>query len=337
MKKAAYFILVLIGFCLLVVSCEKDNITNSYIKNNPDRMGKIAGDAKRILASAEKGWAMMVKTDMNSDVYTPVVLKFDTTKNRVFIRTVYGETADTESYFRVTEGTGAPQLIFTTGSIISTLYRVGPQASDLTDHIFNVIGVTSDTVSVQSYRSGKVYQKEGGVIYKLFKRPDSWKWADDDLIFDWGSDVFRKDIENVSASATLQNAVASEKNLQFTTSFIPLSEWDISFMQIWYPFDVNDNIGTGGFKDPEYCLFVFPYVDGNYSAAPVVGHNAISFYPQYGYMNNLYYTEYFINTFGAHYLVCNKVERSGRNVKMEFEAYDKKGNAVVKVAYDNTL
>lgn len=334
MKEIIKF-LVLGLIATVFYSCEKDNITNTYFEEHPGRMDKIAEELKSTLASAPEGWVMMVKTGLNSQVYTPVVLKFDTLKNRVFVKTVYGETADTESYFRIANGTGAPQLIFTTGSIMSTLYRVGAQASDITDHIYNVVSVSADTVAIRGYRSGAVYKPEGGVVYKMFKRPKDWKWADDEIYFDMSSASFRTNVEGVRAKMEIEYVKNSGEKKSFETEFNTVPDMYMVNMQSVFPFSTRQNIGTGGFKTPYYFFMEFPYAGDIYDVSPVVANNTISFYPQYGYTTNLTYMNYFINAYNLHYLVCKDVVRTGNNVKMDFEAYDKQGNVIVKATYNN--
>jgi len=75
-------ILYLISICFLMFSCEKDNITNDYIDDNPDRVYVKGADLKKALVSSPDGWVMMVKSSYSAEVYTPVVMKFDTVNNR---------------------------------------------------------------------------------------------------------------------------------------------------------------------------------------------------------------------------------------------------------------
>lgn len=333
MRKILYSLLYLFLNVLLFSSCEKDNITNAYFEDNSGRQEKVAQEARKMLASAEKGWVMMVKTGLNADVYTPIVLRFDTLTNRVYVKTVYGVTADTESYFRITTGTGAPQLIFTTGSIMSTLYRIGVQASDITDHMYNIVGVSADTVAIQCYRSGKVYAKEGGVIYKMFKRPDSWTWADDPLQFDWTSPTFTQNV----------NAAVGEMTFEYVNTGItethPWRFWswsDPTVYRIRDPFSVSYNIGTGGFKPMNYFI-VTGGVTNNVNTTVTMGQNAISMYP-IPYNTGTNQSVIALGTkIKTHYLVYKSETRSGNNVKMEFEAYDKDGKVIVKASYNNLL
>ncbi|MFD2554246.1 DUF4302 domain-containing protein [Sphingobacterium tabacisoli] len=336
MKKVFYNLIIVASLLMLITSCEKDNISNGYFDANLERQEKVAQEAKKVLASSETGWVMMAKVGLNSEVYTPIVLKFDTVKNRVFVKTVYGETAETESFFRITNGTGAPQLIFTSGSIMSTLYRIGTQASDITDHMYNIVGVSADTVAIQCYRSGKVYAKEGGVIYKMFKRPKDWKWADGEIYFDMSSPGFTQNVAGVSGNMKIEYINNPSKNKTFETIWSTVAPTNLATMQNGFPFQISRNIGTGGFKNPYYFYLKFPYTTTtNYDVSPAMSNNVMSFYPQSGYTSNLTYMNYFINTYNIHYLTCKSVIRTGNNVKMEFEAYDVKGNVSVKAQYDN--
>ncbi|WP_144036519.1 DUF4302 domain-containing protein [Sphingobacterium psychroaquaticum] len=333
MKKIIYWLMLLVGVSTFFVSCEKDNITNSYFDENTDRMDKVAQEARRVLASSEKGWVMMAKTGLGADVYTPIVLRFDTAANRVYVKTIYGVTADTESYFNTTKGTGAPQLIFSTGSIMSTLYRVGVQASDITDHMYNIIGVSADTVSIQCYRSGKVYDKEGGVIYKMFKRPDSWTWADDPIVFDWTSTQFTQNVNSVVGEMKLENL---KTNTSETVQWRFWSWADPTVYRIRDPFSIGYNIGTGGFKPSNYFI-VTGGVTNNVNTTVTMGHNTISMFP-IPYNTG---TNQAVIALGqrikTHYLILKNQTRTGNNVKMEFEAYDKNGKVIVKAFYNNLL
>lgn len=335
MKKMIYALPVLAFLIFSLLACEKDNISSDYMDANPKRMEVLAKDAREILASSETGWVMMVKTNLNSEAYTPIVLNFDTLKNRVYVKTIYGETAATESYYRVAGGTGAPQLIFTSGSIMSTLYRFGVQASDITDHIYNIIGVNADTVTVQCYRSGKVYAQEGGEIYKMFKRPTSWKWADEDRLLDMSSAAFRTDVAAVPATMQIDYVNDPSRSRLINTQFNTMSTPIMTTAQFYYPFQIARNIGTGGFDKPFYFNVRFPHLTYNPDAAPVQANNVLCFFPQPGHISTFGNINNFINAFNFHYLACNSVVRTGQNVKMEFEAYDKKGNVIVKASYNN--
>lgn len=318
---------------MTLASCEKDNITNTYFEENPGRLDKVAEETKRVLASAENGWVMMVKTTLSSDVYTPIVLKFDTLTNRVHITTVYGVTSETEDYFKISNGTGSPQLIFTTGSIMSTLYRIGAQASDITDHIYNVVSVTSDTVAIRGYRSGRVYTPEGGVIYKMFKRPADWKWADSPLEFDWTSPTFTQNVNSVVGEMRFEYLKTNTTDVQGWRFW----SWaDPTVYRIRDPFSIAYNIGTGGFKPMNYFI-ITGAVTNNVNTTVTMGHNAISIYPipyNTGTNQSVIALATKIKT---HYLILKNQTRTGNNVKMEFEAYDSKGQVIVKATYNNLL
>lgn len=328
------FMLYLVG--VVFVGCEKDNISNAFFEDNPERLNEVASDLRSKLASAENGWVMMVKTDLNSEVFTPVIMKFDTLKNLVHVKTVYGETADTESFFRISNGTGSPQLIFTTGSIMSSLYRIGIRGSDITDHIYNLVSASADTIAIRGYRSGGVYKPEGGVIFKMFKRPQEWKWADDTKYFDMTSAAFRVNVESVASTFKFEYVNNPNKNKTINSVFTTVPAANVQNMRNGFIFALSRNIGAGGFKPTDYVNMRFPYLATTMDAAPVVANNAMSFLPQVsGYTSNVGNMNNFINTFNFHYLVCTNVTRTGSNVKMDFEAYDRKGNPIVKAFYDN--
>lgn len=321
----------------LFFSCEKDNITNSYIENNPGRVDEVTEALKKELASSPEGWVMMVKTSLSADVYTPIVIKFDTLKNIVNITTVYGITNDAEDYFRIAIGAGYPQLIFTTGSIISTLFRVGIQASDITDHIFNVLKVSDGEIQIQSYRSGNVFTPEGGVIYKLFKRPSDWKWAEGELNFDWTNSNTTTNVNSVIGSMTINYLNTG------TTITIPWRFWSWTNPTVFRtrdPFAINYNIGTGGFIPSNY--FVLTSLTGvgngvtpNTNLAITNGHNSVSFFPipyNVEIPRDVITVASFLKT---HYLIFKAETRIDNNVKIEFEAYNKDGEVIVSAFYDN--
>ncbi|MBL1410317.1 DUF4302 domain-containing protein [Sphingobacterium faecale] len=334
MEKIIKF-LVLSLMATVLYSCEKDNITNAYFEENPERMDKVAQDLKSKLASSPNGWVMMVKTSLSADVYTPIVLKFDTVKNKVDVTTVYGVTASTDSYFRIANGTGAPQLIFTTGSIMSTLYRVGVQASDITDHIYNVVSVSADTIAIRGYRSGAVYKPEGGVIFKMFKRPEDWKWAEKPITFDWTSTEFTNNVNSVVGEMKLEYL---NDNTTLTTPWRFWSWADPTVYRIRDPFSIGYNIGTGGFTPMNYFIVTGITATGITPTTNMTvtnGHNAISMYPipyNTGTNQSVVALGKYLKT---HYLILKNQTRTGNKVKMEFEAYDKKGKVIVKATYDN--
>ncbi len=331
---------------IALAGCEKDNITNAYINQNPDRLDKVSHEFKEALASSPTGWVMMVKSSLSQDVYTPIVLKFDTLTNKVNVTTVYGVTASTDSFFRIANGTGSPQLIFTTGSIMSSLYRIGIQASDITDHIYNVVSVSPDTLAIRGYRSGRVYTPEGGVIYKMFKRPADWSWADAGIKFDMTSADFRANLDNVTGELKVENLLSStEKVLAFRLISLPANT--NNSLRSYDPFSISRNIGTGGFAPMNY-FYIEQYQKTPYlntttmvRSAPTQGHNAVSIYPFTSNGTNNANTNAnataLKNRLETHYLIFKNQTRTGNNVKMEFEAYDQKGKVALRAFYDNLL
>lgn len=330
-------LLWMLGVIFLFSSCEKDNITNSYINENPKRVESIVSALKKTLVSSPDGWVMMVKSSLSADVYTPVVLKFDTVKNLVRIKTVYGITNDTEDYFRISIGTGSPQLIFSTGSIMTTLYRIGIQASDITDHIYNVVKVSEEEIQIQPYRSGNVYTKEGGVVYTLFKRPADWVWAEDVLNFDWTNITTTANVNGVLGRMSI-DYLNTGTNL--TTPWRFGSWFDPTVFRIRDPFSIEWNAGTGGFTPMNYLVLaglvgVGSGVTSTTNSMITNGHNTLSFYPiPYNSVTNqnIIAIATFLKT---HYLIFKNEVRVGNNVKIEFEAYDKSGKVILRAFYDN--
>jgi len=331
MKKLIYY--MLFGFCasILFAACEKDNITNAHFDAHPNRQEEVVFKLKKAMASSPNGWVMMVKTNLSEDVYTPIVLQFDTVLNKVQITTVYGMTSDTDDFFRVTKGTGSPQLIFSTGSIMSTLFRIGAKASDVTDHMYNVIAVSDDEIQIQPYRSGNVYSKEGGVIYKMFKRPDDWTWADQKITFDWSSSEFRTNISGYVGEMKLDY----QNDIPDRTVEWRFWHWNNPYLyQAGDPFAIENNIGTGGFK-PNYYFLITGEVTNQVNTTVTLGHNAVSIFPfTYNTGTNQAATA-LKNNIKSHYLVFKSISRNENNVKMEFEAYGKDGNVILKASYDN--
>jgi len=330
-------ILRILSIALFCLGCEKDNISNSFIDENPERTGIVGEELKKVLVSSPDGWVMMVKSSLSEDVYTPIVLRFDTVKNIVKIKTVYGMTNSTDDFFRVAIGTGSPQLIFTTGSIMTTLYRVGIQASDITDHIYNVIKVSDDEIQLQPYRSGNVYAKEGGVIYKLFKRPVSWTWAEDDLKFDWTNTATTINVNAVVGSMRLEYL---DTGTSLTTSWRFWSWTDPTVFRIRDPFAINWNIGTGGFLPSTYLVLtglegVGRGVTNSSNSTITNGHNSLSFFPIPFNSSTNANVIAIANFLKTHYLIFKEEVRVGNNVKMEFEAYDKNGEVIIRAFYDN--
>lgn len=324
---------------VVFTSCEKDNITNTYIDENPDRLDIVAQQVKETLASSPNGWVMMVKSTLSEDVHTPIVLQFDTATNKVQVTTVYGITEDTDSFFRITKGTGSPQLIFTTGSIMTTLYRVGIQASDITDHIYNVVSVSPDTVAIRGYRSGRIYNAEGGVIYKMFKRPDNWTWAEQSIEFDWTDDAFRTNVNSIIGEMKIDYL---NTNSSLTTPWRFWSWANPTVYRIRDPFSIAYNIGTGGFKPMNYFIVAGITATGPTSTVTAAtnmtvtnGHNAISIYPipyNVGTNQHIVTLSSYLKT---HYLIFKSQTRVGDNVKMEFEAYGQNGEVILRAYYDN--
>ncbi|WP_270088444.1 DUF4302 domain-containing protein [Sphingobacterium sp. SYP-B4668] len=322
---------VLLAFWLS--SCEKDIITNDYIDSNPDRAEKLAAGLNKVLQSSEHGWVMMVKSNLSNTIYAPVVMKFDTTDNSVDVKTVYGESEGVKSFYQITSGLGAPQLEFSTGSVISALFKVGAQMSDITDHIFNVVSYSQDTIEIRGYRSGGVYKPEGGVVYKLFKRPADWKWADSEVLFDMTTVANRPVGEGEFQTMEVHSALTNE-DFNIPVKYVAQSAGNVNALYSWHPF--NNISAIGGITD--FYPFQFVYVNkSNAQIANYIsqGHNAMSFLPYYSTTNAGIAAAYkaLRDQFQTFYLVANKSEKIGNTQSITFNAYNKSGEVVITAVY----
>lgn len=328
-------LLVFLGAISIFYSCKEEDccIVNSLDRSN--ERTHLEMQMKNAFASSKNGWVMMVKPDLNTDTYTPIVLKFDTLTNRLYIKTVYGLTAESETYYRM-EGS---QLSFATGSIMNTLYRMGSQASDLTDHVFNVLEVSTDTISIQSYRNGVFGSREGGVIHKLFKRPDSWKWADDEIHFDYASPSFQVNLTALSPIGQMTLKYVNDISERVTPwRFRTWSTQTIEAMRLNDPFSLRNNISGGGFRG--IYPMIITAIDGgglrpSENVTAILGHNAISLLPFVRSATTNEAPRALGMYLKTHYLVFKGQERINRSVKMEFEAYNKKGETIITALYNN--
>ncbi|MGN7783565.1 DUF4302 domain-containing protein [Niabella sp. 22666] len=336
-KRIVYLFL---GALLIIFfnSCEKNNIAIS-LDEAKQRNIELVKTLKENLHSSERGWVMMVSSTLSKDVASPVVLKFDTLQNRVGITSTYGITDSVPTFFEISSGTGSPLLTFSTGSIISSFFRIGALASDITDHIFKVISVSSDTIKIQPYRSGRVYSKEGGVVYSLFKRPADWTWADAKRYFDMSSSEGRLDLSGRPGDLTLKYKTgAPELKLRTTLNYYSDAQV-IAFSTPIARDPFVGNISAKGFKT------MYPFYVGYYELAPnftnttlivtipMLGHNAISFYP-FTYNANTNANVIALATkLKTHYLIAKSVEKNASGFKVDFVAYDKRGNEVVNAVF----
>lgn len=321
---------LLLGMMLLW-SCEKDNITRS-VSEAQTRQNQLVNNLKNALQNAPDGWVMMVKSNLSDKIYTPLVMKFDTLKNKVDIVTVYSLTDETPAYFEIGEDTANPLLIFSTGSIVTSMYRLGAQAADLTDHMFKVIGVSADEIILQCYRSGQIYSPEGGTIYRLFKRPANWKWADKERYFDLDNVAkWKSDFLNLTKYARL--------DLKYTNGEAALSMsvngndmGDLAYIRRSDPFDKN--ISAKGFLPIVAMRFYFANGTQREETFPFLGHNSLAFYP-FDFRSTSA-TSSLVNLIAVaktHYLVVKSVNKTASQLDMELEAYDKNGDAVVQGTY----
>ena len=332
-KKLYIMGLAVIG---LLSSCEKDTITNSYFDDNPERTARLTQEFKQTIQNSKNGWVMMVKSSLSNNVYSPVVLKFDTVTNKVNITTVYGYTDPADSYFNISAGIGSPQITFTTGSVMTSFFRIGAMASDITDHVYNVVKVSADTLEIRGYRSGRVYTKEGGVIYKMFKRPDNWTWADADRYFDLTTATGRTGLVNRDGDLVVKYADGSPgKTFLFRIGVWPDAQ--VVAYQARDPFVTN--ISAKGFL-PMYTPLVDYYekVPGSTNTTLLrftcmFGQNAFSFYPFTYNANTNQNVIAFKDKIKTHYLIAKEVRKNGTNVDIDFVAYDQKGNEAVTATY----
>lgn len=319
---------------LLFSSCEKDHLTRS-VSDAEERQAALISDLKSGLQDAKDGWVMMVKSSLSEVAYTPIVMKFDTVKNTVAIRTVYGLSNAAPTYFEIGKGTAQPLLTFSTGSLISALYRIGAEGSDLTDHIFKVMNVSKDTVTLQCYRSGGVYQPEGGATYQLFRRPKGWKWADEYRYFDlddtnkWQQN-FLNPTKEIALDIVDQNKTKTASTI-WTNSAI-LSSLLTTFRRN-DPF--NRDVSTKALQPFHVFWIYFRKENNSYQTAVTVGHNALSFFP-FSVNQNIStstHVRYLADHLGTHYFVAKDVRLSGSQLDIDFVAYGKQGEEVLTTTY----
>lgn len=324
----------------ILFSCRKDLIVHSTPEEFEQSNKKIE-KLKEALASSKNGWVLMVKPQLNTETYTPIVLKFDAGSNRVHIKTVYGITADQADYYRIETEKGIPQLSFSPSSVINTILRSGNIASDMTDHVFNILDMQQDTITIQCARNKAFNSTAEKVIYKLFKRPESWTWADDELQFDFASVLFRTNLTSSSPLGQMKIRYLNDHSTLVTPwQFSWWNDQTIGALQSIEPFSFANNASGGGFK-PSYPL-VITAISGeglrpDDNILSLLGHNAISFLP-FARNRISYDTPFALTSYlKTHYLVFKGQERAGMSIKMEFEAYDSNGNTIITAIYNNNL
>lgn len=326
-----------------LMSCEKDVITNSAM-DSKNRVIENTLALKKALQNAPNGWVMMVKSNLSADAYTPIVLRFDTTKNIVDVKTVYGITDPNPSFFEIGSGTGSLLLTFSTSSIMTSLFRIGAQASDVTDHIYKVMKIGDDSIEIQGYRSGPVYKPEGGVIYKLFRRPADWTWANPVVSLDYTNATWRTGVVNRDGTFEFEYMNGTPK-LTYKVRFGVWTDANITSFRSRDPF--VGNISAKGFiplynAQLDYALPTSAtYNTTTDRVAPIVGHNALAFYPfatatATNAATNANVVS-IINKLKTHYLVLTGITRSDATataaIDMNFVAYDKTGEIYLKAKY----
>lgn len=325
---------ILLAYLPLMFSCEKDKDYGA-VSEARESQAKLVKDLKIALQDAGNGWVMMLKSNLSDVAYTPLVMKFDTTKNTVDMVTVYGLTVPSEAHFTIGEGTANPLLIFSTGSIMTALYRTGAQASDLTDHMFKVLDVAADTITIQCYRGGGIYAAEGGSVYQLFKRPKDWEWADRNRYFD---------LENTNrwAGTFLNYGRASDLKLTYTnndrtrTVRIMNTAMQESLIKTFRKADpFNSDRSAVGVFEPFYPFWMYFTNGQSYQTAVTLGHNSMSFYPFTVSQNvaTSTHVRYLLEHIGIHYLVSTAVSLEANKLKLAFAAYNQKGDVAVKGEY----
>ncbi len=336
--------IIKLSYCLLLVlgiaSCEKDVITNE-IMDNKGRTIAATVALKKALNNAPNGWVMMVKSNVSNTTYTPVVMKFDTTTNIVDVKTVYGITDPNPSYFEISSGTGSLILTFSTSSIMTSFFRIGPVASDVTDHIYKVLKVSDESIEIQGYRSGSVYKPEGGVIYKLFKRPADWTWANNEITLDYTNAAWRTGVVNRDASLEFEYADGTTPKLALKARFGFWSDAQITAYRARDPF--VSNVSAKGFL-PMYNILLdqalptsATYNTTSDRTIPMLGQNALAFYPfSYNATSNQNIIA-FASKIKTHYLILTGMTRSDATataaVDMNFVAYDKEGKVYLTAKY----
>ncbi len=289
-----------------------------------------------------KSWITKIEPQQIQN--TPVVLKFDTTTNIVDVKTVYGITDPNPAYFDISAGTGSLILTFSTSSIMTSFFRIGPVASDITDHIYKVVKVSDESIEIQGYRSGAVYKPEGGVIYKLFKRPADWEWANNTINFDFTNPIWRTGIINRDGTFEIEYVDGTTPKITLNTKFGAWTDAQINTLRGRDPF--VGNISAKGFLPMYNMIFdqslppsiVYAAAD---RTAPMVGHNAIAFYPFASTGTTSAATNANILSFASkiktHYLVLTQITRSDATataaIDMNFVSYDKTGKVYLTAKY----
>lgn len=325
--------------CLLatgIASCEKDNITTTT-EQLTAKVTDTEHSLVRNLGSAPNGWVLMAKTDQSDTVYVPVVMRFDTAKNMVSMRTVYGTTTQNKSTYLVNKGVSGTLLNFSGGSVISSLMRMGSSYSNITDYVFKVLDVQKETITIQCLKSGAAYKPEGGATFVLFKRPDSWKWADDAVLLDLRNTAALADINRINGILNIRyQQTAGNKSIPFLFD-LTLIQPNLAIWQTWDPISSNPSADV---YDKMYPFYNYVALNGNAADTYPVGRQG---------HNSWYYIPFRVSTLTepvnhnitmakaikTPYLVVNKVDKQGKNVTISVAAYDKSGNEYLTGEYKN--
>lgn len=323
-------------FFILLISCEKDSISYD-LSESFDRATEFRADLRNYLHDPEQGWVMMLESNQNSQIGIPLVLKFDTLKNTVAMISPYGFTDASTLHFTHSTGTGSEILTFSTSSLVTSFFRLGLAASDITDHIFKVMSLSSDTITLQGYRSGGVYSPEGGKIFKLFKRPAQWTWADDDVYFDLNTVAGRFPYFNkVSRLRVYQGA---DLHADLSILLQTLGAADINLIRSYHPFT---NISARGFQ-PIYPFFFnflenFPNpMNSTLAVIPNAGYNALSFYYYPTFTQTGVNIINLRNRLGTYYLIVESVEEVDNQIHVQLLSYNLEGNVILTALWELPL
>lgn len=325
------YLFILIGFTF--ARCEKDNIVieKEELFQSVDIKEKALNEA---LGSAPEGWVMMVKGTASEQAYFPIVMRFDTAKNTVRMRAPFGTQMHDVSTYLINRGTSGVILNFSGGSVVSGLMRKGSQYADITDYQFNVIKATSDTITIQGVRSGAAYKPEGGVVYKMFKKPEGWTWADDELKIDFRR---QEDVPIANRYARL-----NLKNHQTNDSLFFIVRFVLNYNQdSWKVVDPFFTDPSSRVFDPYFIFSMNVYEAASSSAtsgvlttyAPFQVHNGFAIFSFAGNATTITTNPTFNTKYKFNHLLYNKVTRVGDNVVIDVVAYDKQGKELVTGQY----
>ncbi|SHF43400.1 DUF4302 domain-containing protein [Pedobacter caeni] len=324
---------------VLFVSCEKDNITTT-VEELVGTEKQMEADLKQTLGKSANGWVMMVKSTLAETAYVPVVMQFDTIKNMVKMRSVYGSAVSNQSTYLINKGVSGVLLNFSGGSAVSSLMRMDRKYGDVTDYVFKVLSVGAESIKIQCLKSGEAYKKEGGPIYTLFKRPENWKWADDALLLDLKKTEARANVISTNSVLTL-NYIPTGEKVSIGSHFGPgfdgvLNSWQLNGDPFYS--NASANVFDKFYLFYAYVNYSKGTISDDYEDYPVArqGHNALYFIPFYERDANTWAsTDKFAKSIKTPYLVINEVIRTGTNVTIKVASYDKSGKEYITGEYRN--